>query len=158
MWCALQVMPTSYGQVLPPWFFLQPSYWRSSSGSSKHSNIKHSSSKSSKQQSSQTAAPLLPDCGSVNGEQEQPDTSSPYVQIVGLRRTFTNTDGSTRVAVEGLTMQLSAGRVTALLGHNGAGKTTTIHMLTGAVQATGFVRGQQCQCAHHPLLQLLTDN
>ncbi|WIA08739.1 hypothetical protein OEZ85_008162 [Tetradesmus obliquus] len=73
------------------------------------------------------------------GQHEQPDTSSsssPYVDIVGLRRTFIYTDGSTRVAVEGLNMQMSAGRITALLGHNGAGKTTTIHMLTGMLQPT----------------------
>jgi ATPase subunit of ABC transporter with duplicated ATPase domains len=133
-----QVMPTSYGQVLPPWFFLLPSYWRSgSSSSTKRSSTNSKSSKSNKQQTSLLTAThsLLSDSCNKDGDHEQPASSnsgsSPYVQIVGLRRTFSNTDGSTRVAVEGLSMEMSAGRITALLGHNGAGKTTTIHMLTG---------------------------
>jgi ABC-type glutathione transport system ATPase component len=130
-------MPTSYGQVLAPWFFLQPSYWRSGSSSSKNDSSKSSKRSSSKQHHAESAAPLLPDTSSANGVHGQIDSASnsggsPYVDIAGLRRTFANTDGSTRVAVEGLNMQMSAGRITALLGHNGAGKTTTIHMLTGA--------------------------
>jgi ABC-type glutathione transport system ATPase component len=133
-------MPTSYGQVLPPWFFLQPSYWRSGSNSKNDSSkdgSKNGMRSFSKQHHAESAAPLLPDTSSANGEQGQTNSASniggsPYVDIVGLRRTFANTDGSKRVAVEGLNMQMSAGRITALLGHNGAGKTTTIHMLTGA--------------------------
>jgi ABC-2 type transport system ATP-binding protein len=35
-------------------------------------------------------------------------------------------------AVQGLSLQLEAGRVTALLGPNGAGKTTTVRLLLGA--------------------------
>ncbi|KAF6260985.1 hypothetical protein COO60DRAFT_831207 [Scenedesmus sp. NREL 46B-D3] len=140
-WYCDKVMPTSYGQVLQPWFFLQPSYWHSGSRSSKRNSTedssKNSSRRSSKHRNSQHAEPLLPEANNV-GEQGQPDgsSSSPYVQIVGLRRTFSNTDGSTRAAVEGLTMQMAAGHITALLGHNGAGKTTTIHMLTGMLQPT----------------------
>jgi ABC-type glutathione transport system ATPase component len=129
-------MPTSYGQVLLPWFFLQPSYWRSGSSSSKQGS-KGSMRSSSRPHNAESAAPLLPDTRSANTQQGQTtpagnSDSSPYVEIAGLHRTFANTDGSTRVAVEGLSMQMSAGRITALLGHNGAGKTTTIHMLTGA--------------------------
>jgi ABC-type branched-subunit amino acid transport system ATPase component len=51
-----------------------------------------------------------------------------------LRKVFHSVEGSVRVAVEGLTLDMWAGRVTALLGHNGAGKTTTIHMLTGEAE------------------------
>lgn len=36
-----------------------------------------------------------------------------------------------KVAVEGTTMNIYEGQITALLGHNGAGKTTTMSMLTG---------------------------
>ena len=42
-------------------------------------------------------------------------------------------DGETRrkVAVDGLSLNMYEGQITALLGHNGAGKTTTISILTG---------------------------
>jgi ABC-type uncharacterized transport system ATPase subunit len=54
-----------------------------------------------------------------------------YVQVRNLRKVFHSSEGSVRVAVAGLSLDMCAGRITALLGHNGAGKTTTIHMLTG---------------------------
>lgn len=36
-----------------------------------------------------------------------------------------------KVAVEGTTVNMYEGQITALLGHNGAGKTTTLSMVTG---------------------------
>ena len=36
-----------------------------------------------------------------------------------------------KVAVDGLSLKIFKGQITALLGHNGAGKTTTISILTG---------------------------
>jgi len=59
------------------------------------------------------------------------DNRSAYIRLCDLRRVFHSSEGSVRVAVEGLSLEMRAGGVTALLGHNGAGKTTTIHMLTG---------------------------
>ena len=34
-------------------------------------------------------------------------------------------------AVDGISLDMKEGDITALLGHNGAGKTTTMSMLTG---------------------------
>ena len=39
-------------------------------------------------------------------------------------------------AVDGLTVDMYRGEITALLGHNGAGKTTTMQMLSGGVAPT----------------------
>ena len=36
-----------------------------------------------------------------------------------------------KVAVDGLSLNIYKGQITALLGHNGAGKTTTMSILTG---------------------------
>jgi len=44
---------------------------------------------------------------------------------------------TTKVALHGLDLEVSAGEVFGFLGPNGAGKTTTINALLGFVQATG---------------------
>ena len=42
--------------------------------------------------------------------------------------------GATKnVAVEGMSLRMYEGQISALLGHNGAGKTTTMSMLTGTM-------------------------
>ena len=50
-----------------------------------------------------------------------------------LRRWFMSKENLKRrkVAVDGLSLNMYEGQITALLGHNGAGKTTTISILTG---------------------------
>jgi ABC-type sugar transport system ATPase subunit len=52
------------------------------------------------------------------------------VKIRNLTKTF-DTPTGTKVAVNGLNLDLYEGQIFALLGHNGAGKTTTINMLSG---------------------------
>jgi ABC-2 type transport system ATP-binding protein len=51
---------------------------------------------------------------------------SPAVQAIGLRKSFGEIQ-----AVDGVTFELSAGRIYGVLGPNGSGKTTLIRMLTG---------------------------
>jgi ABC-type glutathione transport system ATPase component len=127
VWLLAQVMPKTYGQVLRPWFFLQPSYWR---GGSKHS---HNATPPNTTDSSSSAREAhLRNSQHITAK----DTASccpteAYVDVVGLGKTYVSPDGSSRVAVQGLTLQLAAGRVAALLGRNGAGKSTVMHMLTG---------------------------
>jgi len=53
------------------------------------------------------------------------------VRLEGLGKCF-----GTVLAVEGLTLGIQAGRVTALLGPNGAGKTTTLRMVLGLIRPT----------------------
>jgi ABC-type uncharacterized transport system ATPase subunit len=54
------------------------------------------------------------------------------VFIRGLTKTYAGMLGHQPVrAVQGLSLDLHKGEITALLGHNGAGKTTTMSILTG---------------------------
>ena len=43
-----------------------------------------------------------------------------------------------KVAVDGLSLNMYEGQITALLGHNGAGKTTTMSILTGMTKRTTY--------------------
>ena len=56
-----------------------------------------------------------------------------WLQDNKLRRLCNKRDEESRrkVAVDGLSLNMYEGQITALLGHNGAGKTTTISILTG---------------------------
>ena len=56
---------------------------------------------------------------------------NPAIEVGDVRRTY----GST-VALDGLTLDVHAGEIHALLGRNGAGKTTLIRLLSGLVQPT----------------------
>jgi len=74
-------------------------------------------------------------------------TATPLIQATALTRRFDQ-----RLAVDGLSLTLAAGRVLALLGPNGAGKTTTMRMLAGLLAPSsgtatvcGFALGQRDQ-------------
>jgi ABC-2 type transport system ATP-binding protein len=55
--------------------------------------------------------------------------SSPAVSLNGLRKVF-----GSKVAVDGLDLQIAPGAFYALLGPNGAGKTTTLRMTAGLMK------------------------
>ena len=49
------------------------------------------------------------------------------------------------MAVDGLSLNLYSGQITAFLGHNGAGKTTTMSLLTGIyppTAGTAYIEGK----------------
>src|SRR6202044_201183 len=54
------------------------------------------------------------------------------VEAVDLRKSF-----ASRVAVDGLTLRVTAGEIYGLVGPDGAGKTTTLRMLAGLLDPSG---------------------
>jgi len=52
------------------------------------------------------------------------------IDVHGLRKSYT-TKAGTKVAVDGIDLQIKAGEIFAILGPNGAGKTTTVEILEG---------------------------
>ena len=58
------------------------------------------------------------------------DNASVIARLQGVRKRYGNT-----LALDGLDLQLRAGRVTSLLGANGAGKTTAVGLLLGLLAA-----------------------
>eukprot|EP00045_Choanoeca_perplexa_P016896 m.234753 g.234753 ORF g.234753 m.234753 type:complete len:1739 (-) comp17391_c0_seq2:66-5282(-) len=113
-WYMENAFPGEYG-IPKPWYFpLQPSYW----------TMSHS----------QESQPLLSENvvheNSRNFEVD-PEGLEAGVDIRNLRKVF-----GTKVAVNGTSLKMFEGQITALLGHNGAGKTTTMSCLTGLYPPT----------------------
>ncbi|WP_329563622.1 ABC transporter ATP-binding protein [Kitasatospora sp. NBC_01266] len=68
-------------------------------------------------------------------------TSGPAIAIDALTRTFRRPQGTTKRAVDGLSLQVERGETVGLLGPNGAGKTSTAKILmTVLLPTSGQVR------------------
>ncbi|XP_031439935.1 retinal-specific phospholipid-transporting ATPase ABCA4-like isoform X2 [Clupea harengus] len=73
--------------------------------------------------------------------EDEPAGLVPGVCVQDLVKRFS---GSSRPAVDGLSITFYEGQITAFLGHNGAGKTTTMSILTGMfppTSGTAFIYG-----------------
>eukprot|EP00066_Takifugu_rubripes_P008866 XP_003975387.1 PREDICTED: retinal-specific ATP-binding cassette transporter [Takifugu rubripes] len=141
-WYLDNVFPGQYGIGRPFYFPFQASYW-------------------------QTAAPPCAETADQEREKEllrhQEDTPNPEeeagaegqtffeadpvglvlgVQVTDLVKVF---DGSSRPAVDCLSINFYEGQITSFLGHNGAGKTTTMSILTGLfppTSGTAYINGR----------------
>ena len=90
------MVPSGYGQRLPWYFLVSPTYWRGSPGSKKP------------ELGSKTASgegPLLKDA-----------TGDAAVVVRHLCKDFRTTDGYTKRAVADLNLEVAGSKVTALLG------------------------------------------
>ena len=63
--------------------------------------------------------------------QQQPDEERREEEQAAARASSGNNNGGTVAALDGLTLDVPYGAVTALLGRNGAGKTTTLRTIMG---------------------------
>lgn len=149
-WYFNRAIAPDYGQALPFYFPFTKAYWIPSS-------IQHGDVDSSNDDIVDEGTPIEP----VSDNLKQQSRDGQSIEIKKLRKDF-----GEKVAVDGLSLSLYSGQITALLGHNGgttlpclhwghslsctsvshqpfvpshatkAGKTTTISMLTGALSPT----------------------
>ncbi|XP_073229976.1 phospholipid-transporting ATPase ABCA3-like [Porites lutea] len=121
-WYVEAVFPGSYGIPRPFYFPFTKSYW---CGTSSDDVI-----------DVRAEQEMNPVERSDNPDIEDETHDLPVgVGIKDLRKVFKGSAGS-KVAVDGLSLQMYKGQITALLGHNGAGKTTTMSILTGLFPPT----------------------
>ncbi|XP_068775738.1 phospholipid-transporting ATPase ABCA7 isoform X2 [Struthio camelus] len=115
-WYIEGVFPGQYG-IPKPWNFpFLRSYWCGEVSSAGHPPYP----------TSPLAAPQVL-------VEEPPAQLQPGVSIRNLVKIYHN---SSRVAVNGLSLDFYEGQITSFLGHNGAGKTTTMSILTGLLPPT----------------------
>lgn len=79
-------------------------------------------------------------------ESELTNAQTPLLRLRNIKKTFPN--GT--IALSGVNLDVTPGKVHGLLGANGAGKSTLINILAGAYQASGGViewKGQPAQIA-----------
>uniref|UniRef100_A0A3Q3XQQ9 ABC transporter domain-containing protein n=1 Tax=Mola mola TaxID=94237 RepID=A0A3Q3XQQ9_MOLML len=126
-WYLDNVFPGQYGIGRPFYFPFQPSYW-------------------------QRPAPSFTEMVDQDPEKPEPDDgqrdveTDPLgpvlgVQIQDLVKVF---HGSSRPALNCLSINFYEGQITSFLGHNGAGKTTTMSILTGLfppTSGTAYING-----------------
>eukprot|EP01084_Bolivina_argentea_P100177 179935_1 len=117
-----RVVPSKYGQHLPPYFIFQRSFWWKNADYYKNNGT-----------ATDENEPMI-----ISKKYEQVHKQdAPSIQIRNLKKEFSTGFTSVPVvAVSGVSLDIYENEIFCLLGHNGAGKTTTIGMLTGMLNIT----------------------
>ncbi|XP_074639186.1 cholesterol transporter ABCA5-like isoform X3 [Acropora palmata] len=119
------VIPAEYGQRRHPLFIFRLSFWKSCLFCAGENG------KAQTRKMSTLEWDRSEDIEAVHGDMER----NKAISIHCLRKVFHGKQQDT-VAVDGVSMYIYEGQITALLGHNGAGKTTLIALVTGMVPVT----------------------
>jgi ATP-binding cassette subfamily A (ABC1) protein 3 len=119
-WYVNRVMKSEYGRPLPWYFPCTLSYWCPGS-------VKAPPNDDNSELVYGEGVAVEEVSNTLKGQA----SNGRSIELRNLRKVF-----GEKTAVDGLSMSIYSGQITALLGHNGAGKTTTISMLTGMVSPT----------------------
>ncbi|CAH3162242.1 unnamed protein product [Porites evermanni] len=123
-WYVQAVFPGDFG-VPQPWYFpVLPSYW---CGKGEEVEIKEFHDLENGSSQTGTSVPEF--------LEKEPVGLVPGIEIKKLKKVFSTEKGK-KVAVNGVSLNMYEGQITALLGQNGAGKTTLMSMLTGLFPAS----------------------
>lgn len=115
-WYLNRVVPSDFGTPLKWYFPFTGSYWCPGSA---HAPEESSGNEQDGEIANDAAIPVEPVSDAMHHQAEEGKS----IEIHNLVKQF-----GEKTAVDGLTLSMYNGQVTALLGHNGAGKTTTINM------------------------------
>ena len=115
------VIPTEYGTTKSPLFCFTASYWFPNS----RRNFVTPEDMNDNQF-------IGEDIETIPGELKGKEG----ITIYNLKKSFSGFRKPTIHAVQGVSLKMYPGEITAILGHNGAGKTTLFNMLTGMVSTT----------------------
>lgn len=107
-WYLNRVIRPDYGQALPLWFPFSPSYW--CSGTTAAGSDAAADDDNMDEAAAEQDVPVEP-VGDVLRRQAEEGRN---IEIKGLRKQFGD-----KMAVDGLTLSMYSGEITALLGHNG---------------------------------------
>ncbi|XP_040061354.3 LOW QUALITY PROTEIN: phospholipid-transporting ATPase ABCA3 [Ixodes scapularis] len=115
LWYLDNVWPYQYGIPKHPLYFLQKSYWYSSTDYDSGSDME------------------AVDDTSPDVFEAPPHNVETTISLSHVTKMFR---GTNKKAVDNLSLKIYDGQITVLLGHNGAGKTTTMNMITGLFPPT----------------------
>eukprot|EP00118_Oscarella_pearsei_P005154 m.23294 g.23294 ORF g.23294 m.23294 type:complete len:1794 (+) comp28455_c0_seq2:102-5483(+) len=124
-WYVEAVFPGKYGIPLPWYFLFTRSYWFGYEAN----NVGPSEGDGG------VTGIEMDDPGNRSRFEPEPTDLETGIRIDDLKKVFKGNNGYV-TAVDGISLKLFKGQITALLGHNGAGKTTTMSMLTGLFPPT----------------------